>query len=264
MIESEKVSPSKWTDVIPLYDDGEFAVITGHYDGGTTPAYGVRWDRVPNYPDDKRDSTTCGHPEWVLLPPFLAVPMLHTLLAESMKHPRQERFCENILRTIRTAAKRIQPNSLQYAIALYGAQDNGKTMTLNTLIDLLISEVAKAGCDGIIASTNISYNPDTKTGDRCVAIRVFEKLVAIVTFGDDGEAVQKGIDFALRFNADILVAATRKRSDSSSWHTFFDSVVVKTGVPYEAVKKVKVEDPTMAQAQAEKQARELVEKIRLL
>lgn len=264
MIASEIVRPSKWTDVVPLYDDGDFAVITGRYDGGITPAYGIRWNGDPDNPDDKGYPTTFGHPGWFVLPPVLAKPILHTLLVESMKHPQQERFCENILSTLRTAAKRVHPNSLQYAIALYGASNTGKTMTLNTLIDLLIAEAAKAGRGGIIAAENVSYNPDTKTGDRCVAIRVFGKLVVIVTFGDFGESVQKGIDFALRFNADILVAATRKRVDSSSWGAFFDSVVVKAGVPYGMIEKVWVEDPAMAQAQAEKQARELIGKIRLL
>ena len=264
MIDPEKIRPSKWTDIVSLYDDGDFAVITGHYDGGISPAYGVRWNGDPGNPDDKGYPTTFAHPGWFVLPSFLAEPMLHTLLAESLKNPKQERFCENILQTIRAASKRVHPNSLQYAIALYGASNTGKTMTLNTLIDLLVTEAAKAGRGGIIAAENVSYNLDTKTGDRCVAIRVFGKLVVIVTFGDFGESVQKGIDFALRFNADILVAATRKRVDSSSWGAFFDSVVVKAGVPYGTVEKIWVENPAMAQAQAEKQARELIGQIRLL
>ena len=262
MIDPDSVRPSKWEDVVLLYDDGDFSVITGRYDGGTAPAYGVRWNGIPGDEKDRGYPNTFSHPGWFVIPSFLAEPMLHSLLSESLRHPRLERFNTAILNAIRATEHRVHPNTIQYAIALYGAANTGKTMTLNTLIDILVSESVQEDGGGVVATENINYDSNTKTGDRHVAIRVFGKLIVVITGGDCGDAVQKGLEFAVRFNADILVAATRKRSDSYSWGAFFDSVVVEAGIPYDAIEKVFVQNHLKAQAQAKKQADEIVEFLR--
>ena len=259
----DTVSQSKWTAVVPLYDDGNFVVITGCYNGDTSPVCGIRWRHCPSNAGDQETENSYDGSGYFLLPSFLAEPMLHTLLKESLKHPSQERFCTNILAAIRTASKRVCPNSLQHAIALYGASNTGKTMTLNILIDLLDTEGKKTSNGGLVATLEDNYNPTTKLGDRCVAIRVFGKLVVVATFGDDGTAVQRGIDFALRSNADMLVAATRKRSDSSSWETFAESVGGKADIAIDAIEKIRVQDAADIQAQAQKQAEDLLSRIRL-
>lgn len=253
---------SKWTDVTLIYDNGVFSVIAGFYDGGASPAYGVGWNNIPS------DFGNIPHPDrleqqdWFVLPPVLVEPILHALLSDSLKKLPFNRWQSPILKTLRDVSLHVCPNTIQRAIVLFGASNTGKTMTLNALIDLLAAEATKPGQGEIVATDSGTYNPTTKTGDRCVAIRVFGKLVVVETAGDEAEAVQKGIDYAHRFNADIVVSATRKRSDSSSWSAFFD-FVSKAGVYYEAVEKIWLNDATLAQSQAQKQAEELFVRIRL-
>ena len=260
MVDPNKVRPSKWADVTLLYDDGDFSVITGRYDGGTTPAYGVRWNGDPKNPDDIGYPNTFGHPGWFVLPTYLAEPMLHTLLSESLRCPAQEKFWPNVVRAIRTAGKQIRHRSLQCAFALHGAKDTGKTTTLNILIDLLV-DAAVGPTEGLVVEVRCGYNPDTKTGDRRVVVRVFGKTVAISTGGDDSQSVQAGIDFAKLHNADIYVAAVHKRSNSYGWSVFLEHIEGH-GIPHEDIKKGWSADSSQAQTLAMKTARDLFNRIK--
>lgn len=262
MSDSDRVSPSEWTDVTTLYDNGVFTVITGFYEGGTSPGCCIRWNDNSVDSSSMNRSDMLGKHDWFLIPPSLVDSLLHTLLSESLKRPRFEQYQTAILRALRTLSRQVRPNTIQHAIALYGASNTGKTTTLNILIDLLLDEAAKSAKNGIVATDSGNYNMDTKAGDRCVAIRVFGKLVVVMTSGDIDAFVKKGIDFALRFNADIVVCATRKRTDSRAWSAFYE-FVAKMGVSYEAIEKIWVQNPADAHVQAQKQAEDLFNRIRL-
>jgi hypothetical protein len=38
------VRPAKWSNVIPIYDDGEYSAIWGNYDNSPNRVLGVRWN----------------------------------------------------------------------------------------------------------------------------------------------------------------------------------------------------------------------------
>ena len=267
MMNSESASfnfgPSWSVDSILLYDCGEFVAVFGRYKEGNSPVVGVRWSA--NYDKDTNEVVgfpqAFGHPLWFILPEFLILPTLHAMLEQAERNVALSECRENIRKAIRIAARQVKPNDIQFAIALYGAGGTGKTTTLNILIDLLVAESAKNGSIGDVREWDgSSYDESTKTGDRCVAVRVFGKMVVVATFGDNGDFVASGIAFARSVGADILVIATRKRSDSSSWGAFWKEIGEK-GIPYLEVEKIKV-DEADSQVQAAKQAQELFEMIR--
>ncbi|MBQ9726673.1 MAG: hypothetical protein IJV65_04115 [Kiritimatiellae bacterium] len=259
---SSDFGPSWSEDSILLYNSGEFVAVFGRYKDGNMPVVGIRWSA--NYDKDTNEGVgfpqAFGHPLWFVLPGFLTQPTLHTMLEQAERNVILSECRENISKAIRIAARQVRPNDIQFAIAFYGAAGTGKTTTLNILIDLLVAEAEK---DGFMEDVRIwdggSYDEATKTGDRCVAVRVFGKMVVVATFGDNGDFVASGIAFARSVGADILVIATRKRSDSSSWGEFWKEIAEK-GIPYAEVEKIKV-DETDAQVHAAKQARELFEMI---
>ncbi len=254
--------PSWSGDSILLYDCGEFVAVFGRYKDGEAPVVGIRFGSMSHISDEKtvalqnRDENS-----WGILPKFLVLPTLHAMLEQAERNVTLSECRENIRKAIRITARQVKPNDIQFAIALYGAGGAGKTTTLNILIDLLVAEAAKNGSTGDVREWDgSSYDESTKTGDRCVAVRVFGKMVVIATFGDNGDFVASGIAFARSVGADILVIATRKRSDSSSWGAFWREIAEK-GIPYADVEKIKVNEAD-SQAQAAKQARELFEMIR--
>ncbi len=157
------------------------------------------------------------------------------------------------------AAIQLRPRGIRYAIALYGAANTGKTTTLNLLIDKLVADFKGT----VIVEKRFGEGAPDKKVDRCVAVRVFGKLVVVMTGGDWSDIVTFGFRFATEHNADILVSATRKRCDSSSKSAFVENVVSK-GVPYEMTEKVYAAEPAQAAAQTERKADELANRIRLL
>lgn len=254
--------PSWPGDSILLYDCGEFVAVFGRYKDGEAPVVGIRFGSMSHISDEKtvalqnRDENS-----WGILPKFLVLPTLHAMLEQAERNVALSECRENIRKAIRITARQVKPNDIQFAIALYGAGGAGKTTTLNTLIDLLIAEATKNGSPDAVRELDQGfYDKDSKTGDRCVAVRVFGKVVVVATFGDKGEFVANGIAHARSVGADILVIATRKRSDSSSWGEFWKEIAEK-GIPYAEVEKIKV-DEVDKQSQADKQAQELFELIR--
>jgi hypothetical protein len=73
------VRPQKWTNVIDLYDDGDYSAIWGYYDGDTRPCLGVRWNE--NYPRQ------ADYPVWYVEPQFLTANILLRLLTEVNSKP---------------------------------------------------------------------------------------------------------------------------------------------------------------------------------
>ncbi len=77
---STLVNPEKWLHdpnypIRILYDDGEYSVIWGKYEG--TPALGARW----NGPGVERGHPGQGsYPTWFVEPDFLAGPILKEIL----------------------------------------------------------------------------------------------------------------------------------------------------------------------------------------
>lgn len=79
-------------------------------------------------------------------------------------------------------------------IGLWGPGEKGKTKTLNLLIKSL------GGPEGTV--------------DRRVRLSYRKKRIAITTYGDDKEQLQKNVDFFNEESCDIYVTATRTRGGS--------------------------------------------------
>ncbi|WP_418233615.1 hypothetical protein [Butyricimonas virosa] len=48
MPDAKDVKPGKWSNIIILYDNGDYSVCWGNYDGGVERTMGIRWN--DNYP----------------------------------------------------------------------------------------------------------------------------------------------------------------------------------------------------------------------
>jgi hypothetical protein len=73
----EDVRPAKFPDPDVVFDNGEFAIADGHWEG-TNPCLAVRWNGAgtdPGYPK------LFGNPTWLVMPEPLSVPILSGLLA---------------------------------------------------------------------------------------------------------------------------------------------------------------------------------------
>ncbi len=81
MVHPDHVRPSIWTNVKPLYNDGDFSAISGNYDGGATLAVGVRWNGAPDNAGDKGFPKTFAHPVWFVVPQFLVETVLLKMLS---------------------------------------------------------------------------------------------------------------------------------------------------------------------------------------
>lgn len=82
MPEGINIRPAtKWTDVIELYDDGDYVAIWGNFDGSATRELGVRW---------KGEGEQMGYPSrganalWHIEPRFLVLPILFKLLDSTL------------------------------------------------------------------------------------------------------------------------------------------------------------------------------------
>lgn len=75
--------PGKWSDIVVLFDDSAYSVVVGRYEG--TRAIGERWngdEGSPGFPSQG------GNPLWHVVPEFLVRPILHGLLDELARRPR--------------------------------------------------------------------------------------------------------------------------------------------------------------------------------
>jgi len=90
-MDAKDVKPRKWLQdpqypIRVLYDDGDYSLIWGKYDG--KPALGVRWNESENseagYPYGR------GGPEWYVEPNFLALTILNRLLCLAIDNNEYE------------------------------------------------------------------------------------------------------------------------------------------------------------------------------
>jgi hypothetical protein len=72
MIPPTQVSHSKFPVLHHLYDDGEFAIAWGPYDGGPE-RIGMRWSGDPATPTDVGYPKLFSNPVWFMLPEALSV-----------------------------------------------------------------------------------------------------------------------------------------------------------------------------------------------
>lgn len=72
------VRPQKWSNVLDLYDDGEYSAIWGTYNGETPRCLGVRWNGDENnpigYPSQGK------YPVWYVEPDFIKAAVIKVLL----------------------------------------------------------------------------------------------------------------------------------------------------------------------------------------
>ena len=64
---ASEVVPGAWSEIIILYDDGNYSAMWGRFRGNTHKDLGVRWNGSDNmgFPNSR------GHPQWYVEPPFL-------------------------------------------------------------------------------------------------------------------------------------------------------------------------------------------------
>ena len=102
MPRAEDVKPGKWTNLTVLFDNGEYSIVSGEYEGNS--ALGERWnggDGELGFPNQG------GNPLWHVVPDFLVVPLLHGLLDELARHQGEcvVQQSEVILRALATRAR---------------------------------------------------------------------------------------------------------------------------------------------------------------
>ena len=109
------VRPQIWSDVIDLYDDGEYSAIWGSYNGSTQRSLGVRWNEGANpnigYP------SLFGHPQWYVEPDFTTQSVLNALLNKVLEKSSSLvnflGFKENIMKAQEEFAQQLVGNRLK-------------------------------------------------------------------------------------------------------------------------------------------------------
>lgn len=74
------VRPAKWSDVLDLYDDGQYSAIWGRFENHARKCVGVRWngaDPSLGYP------TQGGYALWFVEPDFMTESVLQRLLSHA-------------------------------------------------------------------------------------------------------------------------------------------------------------------------------------
>jgi hypothetical protein len=90
------VRPQKWSNVIDLYDDGDYSAIWGNYDGSPTQQLGVRWNgsgAEVGYPNQG------ANPTWYVEPDDLAGMILLNFYSKVKKNPSAGNL-QNILKAL--------------------------------------------------------------------------------------------------------------------------------------------------------------------
>ena len=245
MINGCDVRPAKWSDVIDLYDDGEYSAIWGRYENATRRVLGVRWNGDEG---SKGFPLSSGHPVWHVEPDFLAKGILEEMLNQTLSVAGSGGHKGNILMAMSELAMRRERNCIHLAVALYAAANRGKTKTLKLLIDALKST------DGIKV---LEEKPAWKdASDILFCCKYKGKTVGVATGGDECNAVKIAFDFFNTYNCDIVFVATRSRSDSSSWRMFSKNTEERH-IRILCVRKCEVPEPDQAAAN-EAQAKELM------
>jgi hypothetical protein len=80
-----EVTRKNWTNVTVLFDNGEYSVISGVYEGGDQRVLGERWNGDESRP--RGFPISSAYPVWHVAPGFLEIAILHALLDELAAHP---------------------------------------------------------------------------------------------------------------------------------------------------------------------------------
>ena len=202
------VRPAKWSDVIDLYDDGDYSAIWGRYENAPWRVLGVRWNGDE---ETKGFPISSGYPVWHVEPDFLAKGILFAFLDQTLSVAESGGCRDNIITAMAELALRYESNSIHLAVALYAASNRGKTTTLKLLIDDLKSSGASV----------IDEKPVWEDSqDVLFCCKYKGKTVGIATGGDVSVLIEEAFDFFNKYNCDIGFCPTRSRRDSSSWQAF--------------------------------------------
>ena len=126
----------------------------------------------------------------------------------------------------------LRSGQLQCVLVFRGSQGSGKSLTLNLLIDKLRRKATeRIGSKAIIGEGSLDCNKDTGTVDRWLCVAIFGFRILVYTAGDDGEAVKAAISLANAYQCDVLVTASRTRSDSLSFETL-EAELKRLETPY--------------------------------
>ena len=208
-----EVRPAKWSDVIDLYDDGEYSAIWGRYENAPWRVLGVRWDGED---DAKGFPLSSGHPVWHVEPDYFAKGILSAMLDRTLSLPGIGGNKDNIVTAMTELGLRNERNGIHLAVALYAAANRGKTTTLK----LLIEELKNAGAKVLEQKPVWEGSPDV-----LFSCKYRGKTIGVATGGDLADLIERAFEFFDTYNCDIIVCATRSRSDSYSWRSFSE----KTG-----------------------------------
>lgn len=94
MPEAKKVTPKRWSDLTVLYDNGSYSIVSGIFeeeDGSQKRALGMRWNGSES---DLGFPNQAGNPIWHVVPDFLTLSILHTILEKAISDSTKD--IENI------------------------------------------------------------------------------------------------------------------------------------------------------------------------
>lgn len=102
-------------------------------------------------------------------------------------------------------------STIRKIVPLYATSEKGKTPTLCMAIEVLRQVV------GVCQEE--SYNADK---DRRACFLFDGHVIGISTGGDDGDAINDSIAFMERNKCEVVLMATRKKSNSGSWSAVWE------------------------------------------
>jgi len=89
MPSGHEVQPQKWSsDVLTLFDNGDFSVIYGRYENNEKKCLGIRWNGD--------DSGNAGYPKAFGKPVWFVMPEMLTLAVLFGLRPSQREYRENV------------------------------------------------------------------------------------------------------------------------------------------------------------------------
>ena len=92
------VRPQKWSNVIGLYDDGDYSAIWGEYNGAEHRCLGVRWNGSGTelgYPSQG------GNPLWYVEPEFVTGSILLVILNKLESKQNRQDYIQHVLLALR-------------------------------------------------------------------------------------------------------------------------------------------------------------------
>ncbi len=244
MMNGCEVRPARWSDIIDLYDDGEYSAIWGRYDNNARRVLGVRWN---GYGESKGFPLSSGHPVWYIEPDFIARGILEEFLNQTISVAGSGGIKDNILCAMSELGMHREINGIHLAIALYAASNRGKTITLKKLVEYLKADKA------VVLEERPVYEGSL---DLLFCCKYKNRTVGIATGGDAADMISLAFEFFNKYNCDIVFCATRSRSDSNSWQTFLKNTEAKS-IRFMSVRKVEVAEPEQEVANSS-QARDLM------